>query len=85
MGHVDMARLVVPRNVRDARIDLAARQPLYAAGLDFLHGTGHGIGSFLGVHESQSFHPHVLDCRRAQNNVNTPALAVPKLSRLDVI
>ena len=53
MGHVDLARLVIPRSVRDTRTDLAARSPLYSVGLDYLHGTGHGIGSFLGVHESK--------------------------------
>ena len=53
MGHVDLAKIVVPRTVKDTRIDALARAPLYNKGLDFLHGTGHGVGSFLSVHESK--------------------------------
>ena len=48
--------LVFPDNVDDARIDIVARRPLYNAGLDYLHGTGHGIGSYLGVHEGMLSH-----------------------------
>ena len=33
------------------RIDTLARSPLWGAGLDYKHGTGHGVGAFLGVHE----------------------------------
>jgi len=51
IGSIDLAMLVFPDNVDDARIDIVARRPLYNAGLDYLHGTGHGIGSYLGVHE----------------------------------
>ena len=51
MGAIDLAMFVFPESVDDARIDVIARQPLYKAGLDYLHGTGHGIGSYLGVHE----------------------------------
>lgn len=52
MGHVDLARTVIPQSVKDTRIDILARNPLFLNGLDYLHGTGHGIGSFLSVHES---------------------------------
>jgi Xaa-Pro aminopeptidase len=52
MGHIDLASLVFPDSIDDTRIDVIARQSLYNVGLDYLHGTGHGIGSFLNVHES---------------------------------
>ena len=52
MGAIDLASLVFPDTVDDAHIDVIARQHLYSAGLDYRHGTGHGIGAFLGVHES---------------------------------
>lgn len=52
MGSIDLALLVFPDSIDDTRIDVIARQSLYNVGLDYLHGTGHGIGSFLNVHES---------------------------------
>ncbi len=52
MGAIDLASLVFPESTDDTRIDIIARQHLYQAGLDYSHGTGHGIGSFLNVHES---------------------------------
>lgn len=52
MGAIDLATLVFPNTIDDTRIDVIARQHLYHAGLDYSHGTGHGIGSFLNVHES---------------------------------
>ncbi|XP_059350232.1 xaa-Pro aminopeptidase ApepP-like isoform X2 [Daphnia carinata] len=52
MGAIDLATLVFPDSIADSRIDIIARQHLYQVGLDYLHGTGHGIGSFLNVHES---------------------------------
>ena len=51
-GHVDLARLVLPKTTKDTRVDVLTRAPLYGEGLDFLHGTGHGIGAMLSVHES---------------------------------
>lgn len=56
MGAIDLATLVFPDSIDDTRIDVIARQHLYSAGLDYLHGTGHGIGSFLNVHESIQLH-----------------------------
>lgn len=50
-GHVAIARAVFPRGITGAQIDSFARAPLWAAGLDFDHGTGHGVGAFLSVHE----------------------------------
>ena len=52
MGAIDLASLVFPDSTDDTRIDVVARQHLYQVGLDYTHGTGHGIGSFLNVHES---------------------------------
>lgn len=50
-GHIAIARSVFPKGTSGAQIDAFARQPLWEAGLDFDHGTGHGIGSYLSVHE----------------------------------
>jgi Xaa-Pro aminopeptidase len=50
-GHIAIARAVFPKGVSGAQIDALARQALWAAGLDFDHGVGHGIGSYLSVHE----------------------------------
>jgi Xaa-Pro aminopeptidase len=50
-GHIAIARAVFPKGTTGAQIDAFARQPLWEAGLDFDHGTGHGIGSYLSVHE----------------------------------
>jgi Xaa-Pro aminopeptidase len=50
-GHIAIARAVFPDGVTGAQIDSFARTPLWAAGLDFDHGTGHGVGSYLSVHE----------------------------------
>ncbi|XP_047476476.1 xaa-Pro aminopeptidase 1-like [Penaeus chinensis] len=53
-GHVDLASVVFPEGTTDTRLDVLARRHLYEIGLDYRHGTGHGIGMFLGVHESLS-------------------------------
>ncbi|AWN37835.1 aminopeptidase P family protein [Methylobacterium radiodurans] len=50
-GHVAISRAVFPKGTTGAQIDAFARLPLWQAGLDFDHGTGHGVGSFLSVHE----------------------------------
>jgi len=50
-GHIAIARAVFPKDTTGAQIDAFARAPLWQAGLDFDHGTGHGVGSFLSVHE----------------------------------
>ncbi|MCJ2036914.1 aminopeptidase P family protein [Methylobacterium sp. J-068] len=50
-GHIGIARAVFPKGTTGAQIDSFARQPLWDAGLDFDHGTGHGVGAFLSVHE----------------------------------
>ena len=50
-GHIALARAVFPAGTRGVQLDSLARQFLWAAGLDYNHGTGHGVGSFLSVHE----------------------------------
>lgn len=50
-GHIAIATLIFPQGVGGAHIDSFARRALWAAGLDYDHGTGHGVGSFLSVHE----------------------------------
>ncbi len=50
-GHVAVARARFPKGVTGSQIDPMARAPLWARGLDFDHGTGHGVGSYLNVHE----------------------------------
>jgi Xaa-Pro aminopeptidase len=50
-GHIAIARAVFPKGVAGAQIDAFARKSLWDAGLDFDHGTGHGIGAYLSVHE----------------------------------
>ncbi len=50
-GHIAIARAVFPDGTTGAQLDTLARQFLWRAGLDFDHGTGHGVGSYLSVHE----------------------------------
>ncbi|MEY9705925.1 Xaa-Pro aminopeptidase [Bradyrhizobium diazoefficiens] len=50
-GHIAIARAIFPDGTNGAQLDTLARQYLWAAGVDFEHGTGHGVGSYLSVHE----------------------------------
>lgn len=50
-GHIGIATARFPIGTSGAQIDALARLPLWQAGLDFDHGTGHGVGSYLSVHE----------------------------------
>ncbi len=50
-GHIAIARAVFPRGTAGHQLDVLARQFLWQAGVDYAHGTGHGVGSFLAVHE----------------------------------
>jgi Xaa-Pro aminopeptidase len=50
-GHLALARVRFPAGTTGSALDVLARAPLWSAGLDFDHGTGHGVGSYLGVHE----------------------------------
>lgn len=50
-GHIALASVRFPEGTTGAELDALARQHLWAAGLDYNHGTGHGVGNYLGVHE----------------------------------
>jgi len=50
-GHIALATVRFPEGTTGSQLDVLARHALWQAGLDFDHGTGHGVGSFLGVHE----------------------------------
>ncbi|MDH3580927.1 MAG: aminopeptidase P family protein [Hyphomicrobiales bacterium] len=50
-GHIAIATAKFPKGTRGSDLDPFARRPLWQAGLDFDHGTGHGVGSYLSVHE----------------------------------
>ncbi|HET7709496.1 MAG TPA: aminopeptidase P family protein [Sphingomicrobium sp.] len=50
-GHIAVATALFPKGTRGGQLDSFARRPLWEAGLDYAHGTGHGVGSFLSVHE----------------------------------
>lgn len=50
-GHIALGTARFPRGTTGSQLDSLARRPLWDAGLDFDHGTGHGVGSYLSVHE----------------------------------
>jgi Xaa-Pro aminopeptidase len=62
-GHIAIATARVPVGTTGSQLDPLARTPLWKLGLDFDHGTGHGVGSFLSVHEG----PHRIS--KAPNDV----------------
>ncbi|OMH82112.1 putative Xaa-Pro aminopeptidase P [Zancudomyces culisetae] len=68
-GHIALDSVVFPTGVSGFALDPLARTALWEAGLDYRHGTGHGIGSFLNVHEG----PHGIAMRPAQVNVGFKA------------
>jgi Xaa-Pro aminopeptidase len=62
-GHLALSRVRFPAGTSGSALDVLARAALWSAGLDYDHGTGHGVGSYLGVHEG----PHRI--AKAPNNV----------------
>ena len=50
-GHIQIDQAVFPQGTSGGQLDVLARQYLWEAGVDYAHGTGHGVGSFLAVHE----------------------------------
>lgn len=62
-GHIALSRIKFPVGTPGSMLDTLARMFLWEAGLDYDHGTGHGVGSYLGVHEG----PHRIS--KVQNNV----------------
>jgi Xaa-Pro aminopeptidase len=61
-GHIALASARFPAGTTGAQVDVFARTPLWQAGLDYAHGTGHGVGVYLSVHEeSASISPRGFD------------------------
>ncbi|XP_065071332.1 xaa-Pro aminopeptidase 1-like isoform X2 [Rhopilema esculentum] len=59
-GNIQMASAKFPKGTRGHVLDILARKPLWDCGLNYLHGTGHGVGAFLNVHEGpQGISPRV--------------------------
>lgn len=50
-GHIGLATAVFPDGTLGGHLDSLARRPLWEVGLDYAHGTGHGVGAYLSVHE----------------------------------
>ncbi len=50
-GHIGIATALFPKGTRGSQLDSFARRALWEAGVDYAHGTGHGVGAFLSVHE----------------------------------
>jgi len=50
-GHIALGSARFPEGITGADLDVLARRPLWVVGLDYNHGTGHGVGAYLGVHE----------------------------------
>ena len=55
MGAIDLASTVVPADTEEKYMDILARRPIFEKGMDYLSGTGHGIGSYLKVHEGPTY------------------------------
>jgi len=63
-GHIALSSAVFPAGTTGHMLDILARTPLWTAGLDYRHGTGHGVGAFLNVHEGPqliSYYPRDTD------------------------
>jgi Xaa-Pro aminopeptidase len=69
-GHIALATARFPRGTRGGQLDILARQHLWAAGLDYAHGTGHGVGSYLSVHEG----PQRIAASAAAAGIDEPLL-----------
>jgi Xaa-Pro aminopeptidase len=79
-GHIAMATAIFPENVAGVRLDAFARQALWQVGLDYDHGTGHGVGSYLSVHEGPiSISPHLRPAVLAEGMIvsNEPGYYLP--------
>jgi Xaa-Pro aminopeptidase len=67
-GHIALAALIVPEGMIGSRFDCVARTALWKLGLDYNHGTGHGVGVYLNVHEG----PQGIGYRRRQDEEVRP-------------
>jgi len=71
-GHIAVATTLFPKGTRGYQIDTLSRQYLWNMGMDFGHGTGHGVGFFLCVHEGPAkISPHPVDVKLEQGMVLT--------------
>ncbi|KAJ3057386.1 hypothetical protein HK097_007565 [Rhizophlyctis rosea] len=68
-GHIQLDITIFPKTTTGYLLDVIARVPLWKAGLDFRHGTGHGVGSYLNVHEG----PQGVGTRIAYNDIHLAA------------
>jgi len=78
-GHVNLIQAVFPEGTRGPALDVMSRAPLWEAGLDFKHGTGHGIGCWLNVHEPPVglyLSPRADCVAQSQNHFYTPGYCV---------
>ncbi len=66
-GHIDLAMAIFPVGTRGSQVDILARLPIWKRHMNYLHGTGHGVGAFLNVHEG----PHSI--RMEENPVTLQA------------
>jgi Xaa-Pro aminopeptidase len=78
-GHIGLARVRFPAGTSGSQVDVLARQHLWNHGMDFSHGTGHGVGSYLSVHEgpaSISPRPHAAPLQAGMIMSNEPGYYV---------
>jgi Xaa-Pro aminopeptidase len=68
MGHIDLASTTFPPNTPGCLLDAIARRPLWSIGKNYLHGTGHGVGAALNVHEG----PQRISSLLTGRNYSTP-------------
>lgn len=61
-AHIALATAVFPNKIEGVKLDAITRAPLWQAGLDYRHGTGHGVGAFLNVHEKGVVRAVSCDC-----------------------
>lgn len=64
-GNIALSQALFPIGTKGCQLDILARQPLWEKGLDYAHGTGHGVGHCLSVHEG----PHRISCNVSNNDV----------------
>jgi len=71
-GHINLATTIFPPGTTGIRLDSFARQALWKYGLDYRHGTGHGVGAFMNVHEG----PHGLSYRETKKFPFKPGMTI---------
>ena len=79
-GHIALSRVIFPEGATGSQLDVLARRPLWTEGLDYDHGTGHGVGCYLGVHEGPqriSKHPNTVALQPGMIVSNEPGFYKP--------